>query len=87
MVLIKDIAESMGESERTMKRLIKLNDLIPEIQTLVSVGSIGVRAAEQLAYLTEEEQTSLFNLKEGNIDKLTLEESKQIRTEIEHLRD
>ncbi|WP_339198501.1 ParB N-terminal domain-containing protein [Paenibacillus sp. FSL P4-0176] len=87
MVLIKDIAESMGESERTMKRLIKLNDLIPEIQTLVSVGSIGVRAAEQLAYLTEEEQTSLFNLKEGNIDKLTLEESKQIRTEIENLRD
>ncbi|PJN48783.1 hypothetical protein PAEAM_56450 [Paenibacillus sp. GM1FR] len=63
MVLIKDIAESMGESERTMKRLIKLNDLIPEIQSLVSDGAIGVRAAEQLAFLTIEEQSILFQQK------------------------
>ncbi|MDR6725039.1 hypothetical protein J2W91_003525 [Paenibacillus amylolyticus] len=36
MVALKDIAESIGESERTTQRLMKLNDLIPEIQSLVS---------------------------------------------------
>ncbi|WP_145409254.1 hypothetical protein [Paenibacillus xylanexedens] len=61
----KDVAEAMGESERTTRRLIKLNHLIPEIQYLVSNNSIGVRAAEQLAYLTEEEQSILFQQK-GN---------------------
>ncbi|WKL03167.1 hypothetical protein Q0F98_05710 [Paenibacillus amylolyticus] len=61
--LLKNVADAIGESERTTKRLIKLNDLIPEIQSLVSDGSIGVRAAEQLAFLTIEEQSILFQQK------------------------
>ncbi|WP_206759572.1 hypothetical protein [Paenibacillus sp. CFBP 13594] len=46
---MKDVSESIGETERTTQRLIKLNELIPEIQSFVSSGDIGVRAAEQLA--------------------------------------
>jgi hypothetical protein len=49
---MKDVADSIGESERTTKRLIKLNDLIPPIQSLVSSGRLGTTAAEQLAFLT-----------------------------------
>lgn len=47
---IKDVAEVIGESERTTQRLMKLNHLIPEIQSLVSSGELGTTAAEQLAY-------------------------------------
>ncbi|WP_440112196.1 hypothetical protein [Paenibacillus sp. QZ-Y1] len=51
MKSMKDVAEAIGEkSERTTQRLIKLNDLIPEIQSLVSSGVLGVRAAEQLLH-------------------------------------
>ena len=57
---ISDIAETIGETERTTKRILKLNDLIPEIQQLVSSGKLGTTAAEQLAYLSSEEQKLLF---------------------------
>lgn len=47
---MKDIAEAVNLDERTTRRMIKLNDLIPEIQQLVSSGLLGATAAEQLAY-------------------------------------
>ncbi|WP_449240367.1 hypothetical protein [Desulfoscipio gibsoniae] len=49
-----DIAEAIGETKRNTERLLKLNDLIPELQSLVSSGELGTTAAEQLAYLTPE---------------------------------
>lgn len=54
-----DIAETIGESRKQTQRLLKLNDLIPELQSLVSAGKLGTTAAEQLAYLTEKEQRAL----------------------------
>lgn len=51
---VADVANAIGEDERTTKRLLKLNDLIPELQSLVSSGELGTTAAEQLAYLTSE---------------------------------
>lgn len=56
-----DIAEFVGESKRNTERLIKLNDLIPELQQLVSDGKLGTTAGEQLAYLTEEAQRELWD--------------------------
>jgi len=50
VVALKDIADTIGESERTVQRLNKLNDLIPQIQKLVSSKKLSVRAAEQLAF-------------------------------------
>lgn len=55
----KDIAKAIGESTDNMKRLLKLNELIPEIQELVSSGKLGTTAAEQLAYLTPDVQRQL----------------------------
>lgn len=52
---LSDIAEMIGENVRTTKRILKLNDLIPEIQSLVSAGKLGTTVAEQIAYLTPEE--------------------------------
>lgn len=87
MVLLKDVADAIGENERSTKRLIKLNDLIPEIQSLVSLNKLSVRAAEQLAFLTEEEQRAIFNNDQESIENLTVNESKELRNEIEGLRD
>lgn len=45
-----DIAETIGETPKQTQRLLKLNDLIPEIQSLVSDKKLGTTAAEQLYY-------------------------------------
>ncbi|MBD7939551.1 hypothetical protein H9655_21135 [Cytobacillus sp. Sa5YUA1] len=61
---IADIGEELGESEKTTKRLLKLNDLIPEIQALVSSGKLGTTAAEQYAYISPENQhKAIYNLR------------------------
>lgn len=39
-----DIGEFVGESTKTTQRLLKLNDLIPAIQSLVSDGKLGTTA-------------------------------------------
>lgn len=78
-----DIAEALGESEKTTRRLIKLNDLIPELQQLISDGKLGTTAGEQLAYLTEEAQRELWGrLGEGVGDK-TVKEVTELRRQIE----
>src|SRR5699024_4832350 len=51
---LSEVAETIGETERTTKRLLKLNALIPPLQALVSAGKLGTTAAEQLAYLSED---------------------------------
>lgn len=84
---ITDISEVIGETERTTKRLLKLNDLIPEIQSLVSSGKQGTTAAEQLAYLTEDEQREIYTLFGEELTKQTVEEVKRLRREIEQARD
>lgn len=48
----RDIARVVGVNAKHLNRLLKLNDLIPELQALVSSGKLGTTAAEQLAYLS-----------------------------------
>ncbi|OPH47605.1 hypothetical protein BC351_10460 [Paenibacillus ferrarius] len=82
----KEMADYIGEDERTTRRLAKLNELIPQLQSLVSSGKFSVRAAEQLAYLTEEEQEVLFEERGEAISEMTLDESKKLRKENEQLK-
>ncbi len=42
---ITEIADFIGEGERTTKRLLKLNELIPQLQRLVSTGKLGTTSA------------------------------------------
>lgn len=46
----EDIAKVIGTQAKHLGRILKLNDLIPEIQQLVSDGKLGTTAAEQYAY-------------------------------------
>lgn len=83
---MKDVAEAVNLDERTTRRLIRLNDLIPEIQQLVSTGLLGTTAAEQLAYLTVEEQSILFEQKGESLGEMSVEEMRNLRKEVEILR-
>src|SRR5690606_3451063 len=51
-----DIAETIGESVKTTQRLLKLHDLIPQLQRLVSAGKLGTTA-------------DFLRRKESNIDR------------------
>lgn len=81
---VSDIAETIGETERTTKRILKLNDLIPQLQKLVSSGKLGTTAAEQLAYLTPEVQSALYDALGEEIGERTVAEIKRIRKEYEN---
>jgi hypothetical protein len=81
-----DVAETIGENRRSTERLIKLNDLIPEIQALVSAGKLGTTAAEQLAYLSEDEQRALFGDRGQGLSEISVADAKALRQEIENLR-
>lgn len=76
-----DVAEFIGESVKTTQRLLKLNELIPQLQRLVSTGKLGTTSAEQLAYLTPEVQSALYDALGEEIGERTVAETKQLRQE------
>jgi len=80
---LDDIADSLGESKTNTKRLIKLNDLIPELQALVSSGKLGTTAAEQLAYLSPDIQRALYEALGDEIASRTVAETKELRRRLE----
>lgn len=82
-----DIASTISEDIRVTTRLLKLNDLIPEIQTLVSDGKLGATAAEQMAYLTAEEQRETVSALGERVAEQTVEGMRKLRREIERYRD
>lgn len=79
---LSKIADTIDESMTSTKRLLKLNALIPEIQSLVSSGKLGTTAAEQLAYLSEEEQRALFEARGDNVADITVAEAKDLRQQL-----
>ncbi len=82
-----DIAETIGESEKTTRRILKLHDLIPELQDLVSEGKLGTTAGEQLAHLTEDNQRALLDVLGEEIEKTTVAKAKEYRSESNSQKD
>src|SRR5690625_2085439 len=76
-----DIAGFINEDDRTTRRIMKLNDLIPELQNLVSEGKLGATAGEQLAHMTENNQRALLEVLGKEIEKTTVKKAKQYREE------
>lgn len=82
-----DIAEAVGEDKRNLSRILKLNDLIPSLQKLVSSNKLSQTAAYSLAFLTTKEQESLLQtLGESGICDLSVAEAKELRRELEQER-
>ena len=55
------IAQSGGDSRAQVDRYIRLTNLIPEILDMVDDGRIAFRPAVELSYLTEQEQSVLYD--------------------------
>ncbi len=84
---LADVAEAVGESETTLKRLLKLNDLIPELQQLVSQAKLSQTAAYSLAFLPPEEQRQLLQtLGESGVCGLSVKEAQELRKELDVVR-
>jgi ParB family chromosome partitioning protein len=79
----KDVAEAVGTSSKNLNRLLKLNDLIPDLQNLVSAGKLGTCAAEQLSYLTKKDQQMLLDTLGEEITHRTLVEVKELRSKVQ----
>lgn len=51
-----ELAEQVGESKDTIRRYIRLTNLVPELLQLVDEGRIKMRPAVELSYLDEDSQ-------------------------------
>jgi ParB family chromosome partitioning protein len=81
---LSNVAEAIGEDERTTKRLLKLNDLIPALQVLVASKKLTQTAAHTLAFLPPEEQEHLLKtLGESGICGLSVKEAQELRRQVE----
>lgn len=84
---IKDIARVLGESVDSLQRLLKLNNLIPELQALVESGKLGPTAAYSLAFMPLEEQKHLLNvLGEAGVCDLSTTQAKELRAALDEER-
>lgn len=59
-VKMTEIAETVGVGGETAKRLDRLNDLIPELQAMISTGELRTTHGASLATLTPEDQQALY---------------------------
>lgn len=55
------LGQQVGESKDTIRRYIRLTELIPPILDLVDEGKIAMRPAVELSYLPKKEQGALFD--------------------------
>lgn len=78
---MSEVARQFGVTERHLRRLDKLNDLIPELQSLVDAGRLGISAGERLAALPEEIQQALYEALGDDVSALTSDEVKRLREE------
>ena len=84
----KEAATIAGLSTRTLQRLLKLLELIPELQELVSKRVIGLTAGNELAALPEGEQERIYQkIKQNNIKEIKTAEIQAIRKELEYIRE
>ena len=58
------LGEQVGESKDTIRRYIRLTELIPPILDMVDEGKIAMRPAVELSYLPKEQQQELFDTME-----------------------
>lgn len=84
---IGDVAKAIGESVDSTQRLLKLNDLIPELQQLVSESKLSQTAAYSLAFLPPNEQKELLaSLGESGVCGLSVREAQELRKELDAFR-
>jgi ParB family chromosome partitioning protein len=82
------IAEMMGLNERHVRRLDKINNLIPDFKSLLETGKwSATTVASIIGSLPSEEQRKLFaSLGESGICGLSVREAQELKKELDSLR-
>ena len=75
----EELAQIAGESRNQIHRFIRLNNLVPELQSLVDENKIALTPAVELSYLTEDEQTNLLETIESEDCTPSLSQAQQMR--------
>ena len=55
------LGNEVGESERTIQRYVRLNELVPELLEFVDEGKIKMRPAVEMSYLDEDSQRDIVD--------------------------
>lgn len=56
------LAKEVGESRETIRRYIRLTELIPPILDMVDNGKVAMRPAVELSYLPKDQQETLYDV-------------------------
>ena len=72
---LSDVAEDMGLSRATAKRMMRLVNLIPEYQEQVDSGELPISTAVEISYLSPKEQTDLYI---NNKKKISCDTAKEL---------
>ena len=75
----EQIADSAGISKDTVKRFIRLTELIPQILSMVDAGKIALTPAVELSYLTQQEQQDLLETMESEDCTPSLSQAVQMK--------
>ena len=73
------LANEVGESRETVRKYIRLTELVPELLVLVDEGKIGMRPAVEISYLDEKQQHDLVNCIEMEQCTPTHEQARRMR--------
>ena len=76
---ITEIAEITSDSERQIKRYIRLTNLIPDILKLVDEGRIALTPAVELSYLNSHEQNALYQIMDCDEVTPSLSQAQRLR--------
>ena len=73
------LAESVGDSARTVQRFIRLTALIPDLLNLVDEKKVAFNPAVELSYLKTEEQVLLLDAMESEQTTPSLSQAQRLK--------
>lgn len=77
---VEKVAEDAGESRMQVQRYIRLNELIPELQTMVDDNKLKFNPAVELSYLPPAKQRELFDYIECQDCTPSLSQAQRLKT-------
>lgn len=76
---ISKVAADVGESERQVQRFIRLNNLEPELMTMVDEGRLAFNPAVEVSFLKPQEQHALVNALESTQATPSLSQAQRMK--------
>jgi ParB family chromosome partitioning protein len=84
---IKEMVSAAGYSSKTeFYRSVKLNDLIPDLQKMVSDARLSPTVADSLARMDQEDQKEIFRQLGDALEDIKVKEAKELKQELANYR-